>query len=607
MASAPQRVVVIGSVAAGASCAAKLRRMLPPARLHTTVLEQNAYPSFANCGMPYHIGRVIPSLSQLHVVQPQGFTAGYGVDLKLRHRVDRINATRKTVSVTRLADSSQYEEPYDKLVIATGAAPIKLPLPGGDHPCVVSLRNLDDMHKISGRVQGRPQPGGADTGERVAKNFAVIGAGFIGVELAENLVRYRHGNTYHNVVDLIELGDQVLPPMDPEMTVMLREACTSGGIAVRTGDSAVAVEPTDSPDRCIVVLKSGARLPCDLVVSSVGVAPDTGFTQGSGIELGIRGAIKVNKYMQTSDPDIYAAGDCVEVTDVVTRQQGLVPLAGPANRQGRLVAKNIALGNVEQFRGTQGTACLEAFGVVVAMTGLSEKAARRAQVPYRSVVIPGWDHADYYPNAQRMFTKLLYSPEDGKILGAQGTGRTQGVVRRIDVVATMIQFGGTVYDMEELELCYSPQLGTARDNLNQAGFVAAGTLRKEDDARQGSAFSLERGTDIPAGSIVVDVRSAWEFEHEHIPGALNVPLDHIGCAADGRAEHGGWGKHITERLAQERPGVDLAQTPIIIYCQTGVRAHMAAVHLRRLGVGVTELNGGWEAWRDLGGRRSAKL
>ena len=542
------KLVIVGGVAGGASAAARARRLSEAAEI--VLVERGPDVSFANCGLPYHIGGEIADRSKLLVVTPQRLKERFNLDVRVRSSVLSIDRAAKTVRIRELDSGREYEEAYDKLILAPGAAPLRPPIPGIDLPNVHTLRNLQDMDRIKLRI---------DSG---IKQAVVVGAGFIGLELVENFVRRGISTT------LVELQDQVLPPLDKEMTTPLAESLAAHGVQLILGDSAEAFEPTD--DGVAVRLKSGQRLPAQLVVLGIGVRPESKLAVDAELEVGPRGGIRVNEQLQTSDPDIYAVGDAIEVRDVISGEPTQVPLAGPANRQGRLAADHI-FGREVRFRGTQGTAIVGLFQHVAAITGASEKVLRRRQRPYRAIYIHPANHAGYYPGAEPMTLKLLFDPTNGKILGAQAVGGA-GVDKRIDVLAVAIQAGMTVFDLEEMELAYAPQFGSAKDPINMAGFVAAGLLRGDHPQIDVPAL-LAIPTDQQP--LILDVRTADEFAAGHLPKAVSIPVD-----------------ELRSRLGELPPSRE-----IVAYCQVGQRGYLATRILLQAGRSVRNLSGGYKTWR----------
>jgi len=449
------KLLIVGGVAGGASAAARARRLSEDTQI--ILFERGPDVSFANCGLPYYVGGEITDRDKLLVVTLERLQTRYKLDVRVRSSVEAIDRAAKKVRVRDLTSGREYQESYDKLILAPGAAPLRPPIPGIDLPGIFTLRNLQDVDRIKQKV------------DQGVKQAVVVGAGFIGLELVENLVRRVITTT------VVELQDQVLPPFDKEMTTPIVEHLAARGVSVLLGQSAEAFEK--SADGLIVQLKSGQRLPAQLVILGVGVRPENKLAVDAGLEVGPRGSIRVNEHLQSSDPDIYAVGDAIEVKDFVMGVSTQVPLAGPANRQGRIAADHI-FGKDARYRGTQGTAIVRVFEKTAAMTGASEKVLKRANRQFRKVYIHPTHHAGYYPGAEAMTLKLLFDPHGGKLLGAQAVGAA-GVDKRIDVLAVAIQAGMTVYDLEEMELAYSPQYGSAKDPINMAGFVAGGLLRGE--------------------------------------------------------------------------------------------------------------------------------
>lgn len=542
------KLLIVGGVAGGASAATRFRRLSEDS--HIVLFERGPDVSFANCGLPYYVGGEIAERGKLLVTTPQRLRERFNLDVRTQSSVEAIDRHAKKVTVHNLSTGEKYEESYDKLIFAPGAAPLRPPLSGLDLPGIHTLRNLGDVDRIKAKVD-----------EGIA-SAVVIGAGFIGLELVENFVKRGVATT------VVELQDQVLPPFDKEMTTPILERLAAKGVDVRLSQSAEGFE--QSPDGIVVKLKSGERLTAGLVILGVGVRPENKLAVDAGLEVGPRGGVRVNASMQTSDPHIYAVGDVIEVKDFVSGDATQVPLAGPANRQGRLAADHIA-GRKTSYRGTQGTAIVGVFGCTAAMTGSSEKALRRSGKDFRKIYIHPANHAGYYPGAQGMSLKLLFEPLTGAILGAQAVGG-EGVDKRIDVVAVAIQAGLTVYDLEETELCYAPQYGSAKDPVNMAGFVASGLLRGDHPQ-----IDIETFLAMPAEQrpLLVDVRMASEFAAGQIPGAINLPVD-----------------ELRGRLA-ELP----KEKPIAVYCQVGQRGYLATRILRQHGFDAVNIGGGYKTYR----------
>jgi len=542
------KLLIVGGVAGGASAAARARRLAEDASI--VLFERGPDVSFANCGLPYYVGGEIAERNKLLVVTPELLQSRFRLDVRVRSSVEAIDRSAKKVRVRDLASGREYEEAYDKLILAPGAAPLRPPIPGIDLPGVFTLRNLQDVDHIKDRV------------DHGVKRAAVVGAGFIGLELVENFVRRGIA------VTVVELQDQVLPPFDKEMTTPLAEHLAAKGVSLLLGQSAEAFE--QGPDDLTVVLKSGIRLTAQLVVLGVGVRPENKLAIDAGLQVGPRGGIRVNEHLQTTDPDIYAVGDAIEVKDFVTGEPTQVPLAGPANRQGRIAADHI-FGWAARYRGTQGTAIVRVFDRTAAMTGASEKVLRRARRPYRKVYVHPTNHAGYYPGAEAMTIKLLFDPETGRVLGAQAVGGA-GVDKRIDVLAMAIQAGMTVFNLEESELAYSPQYGSAKDPINMAGFVAAGLLRG-DHPQVDVEIVLNDATE--QRPFLVDVRTPQEFSRGHIPGAVNIPLD-----------------ELRSRLEELPKGKKIAA-----YCQVGQRGYLATRILLQAGFPAVNIGGGYKTYQ----------
>jgi NADPH-dependent 2,4-dienoyl-CoA reductase/sulfur reductase-like enzyme/rhodanese-related sulfurtransferase len=543
------KLVIVGGVAGGASAAARARRLAEDAEI--VVLERGPDVSFANCGLPYYVGGEIAPREKLLVTTPQRLRERFRLDVRTRSSVESIDRAARTVRVREFESGREYDEPYDALILAPGAAPLRPPIPGVDSPRVLTLRNLDDVDRIKARVDGG------------ARRVVVVGAGFIGLELAENFVRRGVETT------VVELQSQVLPPLDPEMTVPIVETLRARGVTVRLGDSAAAFE--SAGDGVIVQLASGTTLPADLVILGVGVRPESRLASDAGLDVGPRGGIRVDDHMRTSDPAIYAVGDAVEVRDVVTSAATQVPLAGPANRQGRIAAEAIfrgAEGRGARYRGTQGTAIVGVFDRVAGITGASEKVLARAGIAHRKVYVHPANHAGYYPGAESMSLKVLFDPVTGRLLGAQGVGGA-GVDKRIDVFAVAIQAGMTVFDLEEMELSYAPQFGSAKDPVNMAGFVAAGILRG-DHPQADMAMALYGPPD--ERTILLDVRTSAEFAQGHLPDAVNIPVDEL----------------------RDRLGEVPRHSRILAYCQVGQRGYLATRILLQKGFDVANLGGGYK-------------
>jgi len=542
------KIVIIGGVAGGASAATRARRLNEDCEI--VLLERGQEPSFANCGMPYYVGGEIKSRNSLLVAPIERLRQRYRLDVRIRSEAIKIDRVNKHVTVINLATSEEYNESFDKLIIATGASPFRPSTPGIDSSRILELRDLKDADRMHALATAN------------AKHAVVIGAGFIGMEVAENLVR--RGIK----VTIIQISDQILPTWDSEMITTIEDHVRKQEVDVRLNESVERFEEIEAGTKLAIYLKSGEMILADFAVVSVGVRPESKLAKDSDIVCGARGGIATNPSMQTNDPDIYAVGDAVQVIDVVTKRTTQIPLAGPANRQGRIAADHI-FSHKSNYRGTQGTAIVGVFGMTAAMTGQSEKLLKRDATPHEKIYIHPMDHAGYYPGAQPMTLKLLFDPSNGKVLGAQAVGTT-GVDKRIDILAIAIQAGMTVFDLEEVELCYAPQYGSAKDPINMAGFVASGVVRGDQPIVH--CDKIHDNSD--SNYFLLDVRSEAEFAAGHIPNAINIDLD-----------------RLRERL-NEIP----KDRPIATYCKVGQRGYMALRILVQKGFKVVNISGGYTSW-----------
>ncbi|MEQ1737617.1 MAG: FAD-dependent oxidoreductase, partial [Rhodoglobus sp.] len=500
------KIVVVGGVAAGASVAARARRLDENAEI--IVLERGHHVSFANCGLPYHIGEVITDRSRLLLQTPESLRESLNIDVRVGNDVVAIDRKKKTVTVREIATDREYTETYDALALCVGAEPIRPPLPGIDLPGIHVLRRIGDMDAIKAQLDAALDATAA--GDRGPVRCVVIGAGYIGLEMAENL---KHRGA---VVDVVEMADQILPPLDHEISVPLERHVRSRGIGLHLSTAAAAF--TQNGDGSLTVeLNNSVFLPADLVILSAGVRPATHLAVDAGLELGAHGGITVDTHMRTSDPHIWAAGDSVETPHTVLPGSALAPLAGPANREARVAAENIC-GRETEYKSTQGTSIVKIFDMVAGGSGATERQLIAEGVDYRAVHVHPSGHAGYYPGTAMMHIKLLFAPGDGRILGAQVAG-FDGVDKRLDVFATALRAGLTVWDLEELELAYAPPFGSAKDPVNMAGFVASNVLLGD--------LALWYAQDFPGAlddARIIDVRTAEEFSIWHLPGAENVPL-----------------------------------------------------------------------------------
>ncbi len=567
-----KRIVIVGGVAGGASAAAKARRVSEDAEI--ILLERGNDISFANCGLPYHVGGIIPDRARLLVQSPQAMRQRFAVDVRTRSEVLRINRPQKTVVVHDKAKDRQYEQPYDVLILSPGAEPVRPPIPGADHPRVFTLRSLADMDAIKAVVDGgvgatpRGRPGQAQ-GPAPTASAVVVGGGYIGLEMTEVLV---HRGL---AVSLVELESQVMGPIDPEMATPLHEHLRQQGVDLCLNSSVTSIQEREG--QLEVRLSTGRLIPCGLVILAIGVRPEAKLAAEAGLTIGQRKGIVVDDHMRTSDADIYAVGDAIEVQDLVGGFPAVIPLAGPANRQGRIAAIN-ALGGDAVYERTQGTAICKVFDLAVGMTGLSEKALKRVGRTYEKVYVHPASHAGYYPGATQMSLKLLFDPENGKILGAQCVG-AHGVDKRIDVLAVAIRAGMTVYDLEKLELAYAPPFGSAKDPVNYAGFVAANVLRKE--------VSICHVLDVVnpgPNQLLLDVRTAPEVQQGTIPGSMHIPLDEL----------------------RGRLGELPKDKEVLAFCQVGLRGYLACRILSQNGVACRNLTGGYKTYSQAMGLMSGK-
>lgn len=549
---AGRRVLIVGGVAGGAACAARLRRLDEKAEIF--VFERGPSISFANCGLPYYLGGVIPQRQHLLVATPERFRDWMNVEVRVWHEVRSIDRAARTIEVQNLQSGAATRESYDALVLAPGAEPMRPPVPGIDLPGVYTLRNLEDTDQIYARLeQRRPARG------------VVVGGGYIGLEMVENL--HRRGVE----VTLLEAAGQVMPTADPEMVAPLHAELRRQGVELRLGNAVAGFEQADE-DRIHVHAANGERFPAGIVILAVGVRPNVALARDAGLEFGASGGIRVDEQMRTSDPAIWAVGDAVEVRDAVTGQGCLIPLAGPAARQAR-VAADVICGRRAAFRGSQGTAVVGVFDLTLAMTGASEKRLRALGIPCEKSYTHSLHHAGYYPGAEMMTLKLVFAPDTGRILGAQAVGKA-GVDKRIDVLAMAIQKQATIYDLEEAELCYAPQYGSAKDPVNIAGNAAANVLRGDVALSHWESWHELHAAGGPA-PLVVDVRTAAENAAGAVPGAVNIPLGEL------RARLG--------ELPRDRE--------IWVHCGVGQRSYYAARILRQHGFAVRNLSGGMRSFQ----------
>ncbi|BAP04953.1 TPA: CoA-disulfide reductase [Vibrio cholerae O1] len=561
------KIVIIGGVAGGASAAARARRLSEDAEI--IMFERGPYVSFANCGLPYHIGGDIKERSNLLLQTPESFLARFNVDVRTMNEVLRVNRAAKTITVRNLLDQSEYDESYDFLLLSPGAGPVIPPIPGIQNPLTHSLRNIPDMDKIIQTLQmNKPE------------HATVVGGGFIGLEMME---------AFHHLgikTTLIEMADQVMTPVDREMAGFAHAEIRAKGIDLRLGAALKSVEyrpaatlPSAESGESLehkhvegeldLLLSNGDTLTTDILIMAIGVRPETKLAAEAGLQLGELGGIWVNEQMQTSDPAIYAVGDAVEEKDFVTGKQTLVPLAGPANRQGRMAADNM-LGRNESYQGTQGTAICKIFDLAVASTGKNEKQLKREGIAYEKVYVHTASHASYYPGAEVVSFKMLFDPQTGKIFGAQAVGK-DGIDKRIDVMAVAQRAGMTVEQLQHLELTYAPPFGSAKDVINQAAFVATNLIK--GDAK---AIHFDEIDNLTDEQVLLDVRNPMELQNMgYLPGAINIPVDQLR-------------QHMNE-LPKDKE--------IVIYCQVGLRGNVAYRQLVNNGFKARNLIGGYRTYK----------
>ncbi|ELB2820954.1 FAD-dependent oxidoreductase [Vibrio sp. Vb1980] len=562
------KIVIIGGVAGGASAAARARRLSEDAEI--IMFERGPFVSFANCGLPYHIGGDIQERSKLLLQTPESFLARFNVDVRVMNEVVSINRQDKTVTVNNLLDGSEYQESYDFLLLSPGAGPVVPPIPSIDNPLTHSLRNIPDMDRIIKTIETNK-----------VEHATVVGGGFIGLEMME---------AFHQLgikTTLVEMADQVMTPVDREMAGFAHAEIREKGIDLKLGvalesvkfvpnehvasfDSGESEKHQHLEGELELTLNNGERLTTDILIMAIGVRPETKLAKEAGLEIGALGGIYINEYMQTSDPSIYAVGDAVEEKDFVTGEQTLVPLAGPANRQGRMAADNM-LGRQETYQGTQGTAICKIFDLAVASTGKNEKQLKRENIAYEKVYVHTASHASYYPGAETVSFKMLFDPVTGKILGAQAVGK-DGVDKRIDVMAVAQRAGMTVEQLQHLELTYAPPYGSAKDVINQAAFVANNIIKGD-----AIAIHYDEMDSLTEDQLLLDVRNPGELESVgYLEGAINIPVDQL------------------RRRMHELP----KDKEIVIYCQVGLRGNVAYRQL---------VNNGYKARNLIGGYRTLKF
>lgn len=553
------RILIVGGVAGGASAAARARRLSEEAEI--IMFDRGPYISFANCGLPYHIGGDIKQRDALLLQTPESFKRRFNVEVRLHSEVVSVDPQQKQIEVLDVETGRRYQESYDALILSPGAAAVVPPVPGIANPLTHALRNIPDMDRILHILeQNRPD------------HVTVVGGGYIGLETAEAM--QQRGIK----VTLLELADQVMTPVDPEMATPLHKELRAQGIDLRLNTALEAVEYREAERDLNLTLSTGEMLETGLLVMAIGVKPETQLANQAGLARGETGGIAVDAFMRTSHQDIFAVGDAVEDLDLVSGQPALIPLAGPANRQGRNVASTI-LGKPMAYHRTQGTAICRVFDLTIASTGMSEKSLKKADIPCEKIYVHAMSHASYFPGAEQVSLKLLFDPANGRVLGAQAVGK-DGVDKRIDVLAVAIRAKMSVHDLEELELCYAPPYGSAKDVVNIAGFVAGNLLRGDIQI-----CHVQDALNKRADQQILDVRNPAELERiGHIDGALNIPVD-----------------ELRGRLSELDRNIEY-----LVTCQVGLRAHVAYRMLVNSGFKAKNITGGYRTWQMVTGAQPSE-
>lgn len=541
------RILIVGGVAGGASAAARARRLSEEADI--VLFERGDYISFANCGLPYHIGNVIEDRNRLIVQSPESVRRSFRIDVRTGTEILKIDREKKSLLTRELRTGTQRNEPYDFLILSPGAEPVRPLLPGSKSKKVLALHSMADMDAIKKIIEN-------DKLDRAV----IVGGGYIGLEMAEAL------RARQIPVTLVELAGQVMAPVDPEMAAPLHQELSLHGVDLHLGSSVKGFR--EEKNILYAELSTGESVACGLAILAIGVKPEVRLAKESGLALGTRGGILVDAAMRTNDPAIFAVGDAVEVKDFITDEPSLIPLAGPANRQGRIAADNI-FGRASSYKKTQGTAICKVFDLTVGMTGSNEKNLKRLKIPYETITIHAASHASYYPGASPINLKLLFDPQNGKILGAQAVGR-EGVDKRIDVIAVALRAGLTVYDLEDMELSYAPPYGSAKDPVNYAGFVASNVLRKD-----GLVCHPEDVITPKKDQQILDIRIPDEIVTGMIPGAIHIPLDSL--------------RDRLSELSKEKE--------YLPYCKVGLRGYLACRILSQHGFRCRNLTGGYDTYQ----------
>lgn len=537
------KVLIIGGVAGGATAAARLRRLDENAEI--VILERSGYISYANCGLPYYIGGKIMERGELTLQTPESFFARFRIDVRTRHEAIKIDKKNKTVTVRDLENGTEYSESYDRLILSPGARPAVPDMPGAEGDRVFTLRTVEDTFRIYDHIE-----------RSGALSAVVIGGGFIGLEMAENL------KSRGLEVTLLQRSGHVMPPLDEDMAALVHNYIKGIGIALRRNCAVEGIEDNGPVKR--VVTKDGRPAEGDIVIMAVGVVPESALAGEAGLALGIKGAIKTDEHMQTSEKDIYAVGDAVEVKNFVSGEDAVISLAGPANKQGRIAADNIC-GVKSSFKGSQGSSVLKLFGMTIASTGLNERTAAAAGLEYDYVITNGMSHAAYYPGAEPMTVKIIFEKSSGRILGAQIVGGS-GADKRIDVLATAIRANMTAFDLTELDLAYAPPYSSAKDPVNMAGYVMENLLTGK--VKQLHWRDVEK---LPEGSVLLDTRTDFEYNSGHIEGAIHIPLDDL--------------RENMDKLPEDKT--------LYVYCHSGLRSYIACRILSQNGFDCFNISGGY--------------
>ncbi|MDP6358249.1 MAG: FAD-dependent oxidoreductase [Planctomycetota bacterium] len=550
-----RKIIIVGGVAGGASCATRARRLSEESEI--IIFEKGPHVSFANCGLPYFAGGEIAERDKLLVQTPESLQARFNLDVRVSTHVMRIDRERRAVEVRNLNTGEEYWEGYDALVLSTGARPLIPPIPGIGRAGHFAVRNVPDADHILAWVS-----------EHSTRNAVVVGGGFIGLEMAEQL--RRRGM----MVSLVEAMPQVMAPLDTEMAAWLHNELLDHGVHLYLGNPVSSFEDPAEEETAaasVVVLQDGQRVPADIVILGLGVKPETTLASEAGLKIGELGGIRVTKSLHTSDPHIWAVGDAIEVTNALTGEWSLIPLAGPANRQGRIVANNI-LGRPVAYEGTLGSSIVRVFDIAAGATGLNEKTARRLKIDYEVIHLHPQSHAGYFPGAEPIALKILFDPGTGKLLGAQAAGR-DGVDKRIDVLATALKGEMHVHDLANLELAYAPPYGSAKDPVNLAGMAAMNVIAGDTDIAQWHEI-----TDLDfSKTILLDVRESAERERGRIPNSIHIPLDEL--------------RGRFEELPRDKE--------VVVYCHSGQRSYYAARILSQHGYRARNLTGAWRTWEAM--------